>query len=140
MSIQHGSEIYASHEMIVTHIILALHSSSGPQIRRDGDVGCTGHVATHNQAASSKQGEMRERRLTDIQISPVVPHGIGQISPHRINKDFVLVELEDDVWQPPVALPLQALAIAGRPSPGGGRRRLERPLDHLGNLHSGCKG
>lgn len=51
--------------------------------------------------------EPDQRRTTkkkgrfDIQISSVIPCGARDISPKSVDKDLVLVEFENDVWQPP---------------------------------------
>lgn len=87
------------------------------------------------QSATQREWQANEH---NIQVSTVVPHWIGQIPAHRINEDLVLVELEDDVGQPPVPLPLQTLAIAGRAPPCGVWRRLECFLDDFWDLHARC--
>lgn len=83
---------------------------------------------------------IKARRRNNAQVCAVVPQWIGEVSTQSIDKDFVLVELEDDVWKPPEAfalLPLDAVAITRRPA----RRRcgLQGPLDDLGYLHTRCK-
>jgi len=73
-----------------------------------------------------------------VQISTIVPDWIGKIATHCIDKDFVLVELEDDIRKPPVSFALQAFSVTG----GLASRRscVKRPLDDIGDLHTGRKG
>jgi hypothetical protein len=40
------------------------------------------------------------------QIGAIVPDWIGKIATQCIDKDFVLVELKDDIWKPPVSFAL----------------------------------
>lgn len=47
-----------------------------------------------------------------IQGSAIVPYWTCEITPHGVDEDLVVVELEDDVGKPPVALSLQALTVA----------------------------
>ena len=55
------------------------------------------------------QGRQTER----VQCGTVVPYWIGEIAAHGVDEDLVVVEFEDDVGKPPVALSLVAFAIAG---------------------------
>jgi hypothetical protein len=70
----------------------------------------------------------------DVQVTFVIPHGVAQVAIEGVDEDLVLIELHDDVWEPPVPLPLHALALADRfPAL---RRRVERPLDGLWDAYA----
>lgn len=51
-----------------------------------------------------------------VQCGTVVPYWICEIAAHGVHEDLVVVEFEDDVGKPKVALSLEAFAVAGGPS------------------------
>jgi hypothetical protein len=62
------------------------------------------------------------------QSRAVHPNWVAEISAESVYQHFVFVELEDNVWQPPLLLPLQGIAIRAtgtltprRRGEGGGR-------------------
>jgi len=77
-------------------------------------------------------GRPRPIKMSDAQISPVVPHRVGQVSPQGVNQNLVLIEFEDDVGQPPIALALKAFSIACRSARGS--TRFECLADGVGDL------
>jgi len=77
------------------------------------------------------------RTFRYAQVCPIVPHRAREVSSQGIDKDFVLIEFEDDIWKPPISFALHALTVARR-SPGWGSG-LEGSLDDIRDLHSGCK-
>ena len=54
----------------------------------------------------------------DVQVGPVIPLWLGQVSAKSLDEDFVLVELEDDIGEPPGPLALVAFAVARRAAGG----------------------
>jgi hypothetical protein len=75
--------------------------------------------------------------LRYAQVCPIVPYRVREVSSQGIDKDFVLIELEDDIGKPPISFALHALAVARR-FPGWGCM-LEGSLDDIRDLHSGRK-
>lgn len=92
-------------EIRVAHIrSILLFTARG---RRRPQIGCHGDITD----------------TTDVERGRIHPYGAGQVSAKRIDEDLVLVELEDDVREPPELLPLERVAVAswvGRDSGGGG--------------------
>lgn len=72
------------------------------------------------------------------QIGTIVPDWIRKIATHCIDKDFILVELEDDIRKPPVSFALHAFSVTG--GLAGRRDCVKRPLDDIGDLHTGREG
>jgi hypothetical protein len=62
------------------------------------------------------------------QVSAVVPDGICEVATEGVDEDLVLVELEDDVREPPVAAALHGLAVSGD---GRAGRGCDRVLDDI---------
>lgn len=73
-----------------------------------------------------------------IQSSTIVPYWICEIAAHGVDEDLVVVEFENYVGKPPVALSLQAFTVA-RGSSRCWRGRIEGFLDDLWDLHARCK-
>jgi len=66
-----------------------------------------------------EEGKKKERGSADIQISSVIPDWARDIPSESIDKDLILIELENDVRQPPGSMSLEALPVASGPSGGG---------------------
>ena len=65
---------------------------------------------------SLRKGSIRVERSSggcfDLQIGAIVPNRAVEISSQSIYKNLVLVEFEDDIWQPPIAFALDAVPVA----------------------------
>lgn len=77
--------------------------------------------------------------MRDKQDCTVVPHWIGEVATHRIDEDLVVVELEDDVGEPPVALSQEAVPN-GCGSPWWGNCGVQSLLDYLWHWNAALEG
>lgn len=59
------------------------------------------------------QSEFDRPEREGVQCSTVVPYWVCEIAAHGVYEDLVVVEFEYDVREPPVALSLEAFAVAG---------------------------
>lgn len=71
-----------------------------------------------NKRVSEQRRGTRKTVEGHAQVSPIVPYGIGEVTTQGVNQDLVLVELQDDVGEPPESFALQAFSVAGRSSRG----------------------
>lgn len=74
-------------------------------------------MQSDQQTAIKQEKDKGEREWFDIQIGSVIPDWARDVSSEGVDKDFILIELENDVREPPGSVPLEALPVAGG-SPG----------------------
>jgi hypothetical protein len=66
--------------------------------------------------------------VINAQVSAIVPDRVVEIAVSAVDENLVLVELEDDIWEPPVSFALHAFSVTDL-----ARRCLERFEDAVGN-------
>lgn len=110
MAVKHRRQIDTRHEQIIPHIVLALYWRSA-EIRRNGYIGCARDIAG-NQGQSLCISRCWNGK--NVQLGAVIPDRVGEVAAESVNQDLVLIELEDNVGQPPIAFALEALPVANR--------------------------